>query len=377
MHRKFSPPPTNGCTPCAAVPKRACDVKSRWWCYTLNNPLPQEISDFRPGDFGVHQLEAGDNGTPHLQGVCYFSQLKTLAALKKLHFRVHWEVMSGTADQAIDYCNKPIANHPNPKIRDAAPPLSPPVTWGEKPRQGKRSDLHDAADIIRETAGPISKKMRAVAESNPAAYIKYHRGFAALALAYEETAPKGKPSNWRPWQQWMLDILQRPADDRHIFWVVDRHGGQGKSTLVQYLITNFPEDYAVLQGKVADMAFAYQGEGVVFFDVPRTQLDHMDHLYNFAEQLKNGSIFSTKYESRRKVFPSPHVVFFANALPAADKWSDDRLILVDLEPFTPHTIPVPLFHPPALPHTDIDTDGSDSDDESTYGAPTQEFHYGG
>lgn len=351
----------------AAAPKRPCDIRSRGWIYTLNNPLEHEYDTFRPGEYGQHQLEEGEKGTPHLQGFCYFSQPKTFATMKKIHPRAHWMVMNGTIDENLVYTSKETGR------------IKPPVSWGEKPRQGKRSDLHDAADILRSTGGPVHKKLRAVAEANPAAFIKYHRGFAALAAITAEVEPEGKPAVWREWQQWLLEYLQRPADDRHILWVYDPSGGKGKSTLVRYLTTNHPDDYASLKGKVADMAYAYNSEGVVFFDVPRTQLEHMDHLYAFAEELKNGSVFSTKYESRRKVFKSPHVVFFANAMPSVGKWSNDRVILVNLEPFTPETIPVPPFHPPALPHTDTDSDSDDaSDDESVYNAETQrEFHFGG
>lgn len=72
------------------------------------------------------------------------------------------------------------------------------------------------------------------------------------------------------------------------------------------------------------MAYAYNGEPMVFFDVTRTQAEHMDHLYQFAEQLKNGIIFSSKYESGTKCFDPPHVVFFANQGPHPGKWSADR-----------------------------------------------------
>lgn len=319
------------------VPARACDIKSRSWVYTINNPDDHDIDMFRPGTYGVHQLEMGETGTPHLQGVCHFDQPKTLAAVKKIHNKAHWEVMRGSLKQAVDYCTKEDTR------------VTPPVTWGEMPNQGKRTDLHDVAAVIRSTEGPASKKMRAAAEANPSAFIRYHRGFAAYAAITSVPERKSKPLVWHPWQKWVLQYLRQRPDNRTIVWVTDPTGGQGKSTLVQYLITNHPEDYVLLGGKVADMAFAYDGQGVVFFDVPRTQLEHMDHLYNFGEQLKNGSVFSTKYESRLKTFKAPHVVFFANAPPAAGKWSADRVLHLDLEQFTAYTIPVPPFVPPALP----------------------------
>jgi len=301
------------------------------------------------------QEERGDNGTVHLQGVCYFSQPVTLAAVKKLHTRAHWEVMKGTLDQAIAYCMKE-----DTQIR-------PPVTWGDKPQQGKRSDLHDCAIAMAEVDGSVQKKLRHVAEINPSAFIKYHRGFAALAALQVKPVPKGKPESWHDWQRWLLDYLRTEPNDRTIVWVTDPTGGRGKSTLVQHLITTYPEEYTYLSGKVPDMAFAYNGTRVVFFDVPRTQLDFMNHLYNFAEQLKNGAIFSTKFESGLKTFKSPHVVFFANAPPDYSKWSHDRVLHIDLEPFTPDTLPVLPFIPPVPlvdnPNLDQDEDVYDAETE--------------
>lgn len=351
---------------------RACDIRSRSWVFTVNNPAVEELDTFRPGVYGVMQEERGENGTVHLQGVCYFSQPVTLAAVKKLHGRAHWEVMKGTLDQAIAYCMKEETQ------------IRPPVTWGEKPQQGKRSDLHDCAIAMAEVEGSVQKKLRHVAEINPSAFIKYHRGFAALAALQVKPVPKGKPSVWHPWQEWLLQHLRTVPNDRTIIWVTDAVGGTGKSTLVQHLITTYPEDFTTLSGAVADMAYAYEGERVAFFDVPRTKPTKMDHLYEFAEQLKNGSFLSTKYEPRRKIFPSPHVVFFSNSPPEAGKWSEDRLVHVNLSPFTPFTIPVLPFAPPVVPALPVDNfvdeEGdtlsqimdADTDNEANEG-----FHFGG
>lgn len=378
----FLPPPT-------AIPRaglqvhapraprvRACDIRSRAWVFTVNNPAVEELNTFRPGIFGVMQEERGENGTLHLQGVCYFSQPVTLAAVKKLHGRAHWEIMKGTLERAIKYCTKP-----NPEFPDAPMPVRPPVSWGEKPAQGKRSDLHDCAIAMAEVEGSVQKKLRMVAETNPSAFIKYHRGFAALAALQVKPTPKGKPAEWHDWQKWLLAHLTTVPNDRTIIWITDAVGGTGKSTLVQHLITSFPEDYTTLSGAVADMAYAYEGERVAFFDVPRTKPTKMDHLYEFAEQLKNGSFLSTKYESRRKIFPSPHVVFFSNSPPEAGKWSEDRLVHVNLSPFTPFTIPVLPFAPPALPVDNlVDEEGDEFSqimDADTDNEANEEFHFGG
>jgi hypothetical protein len=58
----------------------------------------------------------------------------------------------------------------------------------------------------------------------------------------------------------------------------------------------------------------------------------MQHLYTMAEHLlKNGMLFSSKYESRVRVFDPPHVLFMSNQRPADGAWSADRVRLIDLD----------------------------------------------
>ena len=55
------------------------------------------------------------------------------------------------------------------------------------------------------------------------------------------------------------------------------------------------------------------------------------------EGIKNGSSFSSKYEAREKVFPTCHVLVFANAKPSPEvvnqNFTPDRLIFEDLSKF--------------------------------------------
>lgn len=135
----------------------------------------------------------------------------------------------------------------------------------------------------------------------------------------------------RAWQSAVISRLRVPPDDRHILWVRDSEGGIGKSRLARYLCLEMGA--SVLSGKIADMAYAYSTlqTPIVIFDVTRAQAEHSDHLYTFAEMLKNGQFFSSKYESRVVIFTPPHVVFFSNALYDQAKWSADRVVLLDLD----------------------------------------------
>ena len=85
--------------------------------------------------------------------------------------------------------------------------------------------------------------------------------------------------------------------------------------------------------KSADIKYAYEGERVVLFDLTRSQQEHFN--YEVMESVKNGTMFSGKYESKVKVYASPHVVVFANWLPDYSKLSMDRWDVWDLDESVP------------------------------------------
>jgi len=295
---------------------------SKKWCFTINHPTVADKTSFRPGVYGMAQVECGALGTEHLQGFCILATAARVTKMKSLHPKAHWEIMRGSLEQNEAYCSKD----------DTA--TSPPQrwTWGSRPvGQGKRTDLHDLADLVVKGGAALA------AQEMPHMVLKFPAGIRMLAQLRPVPVVVPPPAEWRPWQKELLAVLATPADDRTIWWYVDPTGGAGKSTLVRTVVgTGDPCTATALSGRVADMAFAYQSEKAVFFDVSRTMAENVKHLAQFAEQLKNGMFFSTKYESVLKRFPSPHVVFFSNSEPPQGLWSADRCKLVHLsvaEPF--------------------------------------------
>lgn len=73
-----------------------------------------------------------------------------------------------------------------------------------------------------------------------------------------------------------------------------------------------------------DFAFAYNWENIVCFDYDRDTKEHIN--YGLLENLKNGALWSPKYESKCKNFREVNVkvVCFANYAPDYSKLSDDR-----------------------------------------------------
>ena len=181
----------------------------------------------------------------------------------------------GSIEQSIEYCSKEESR------------VIPYRSWGvpPQPRPGKRSDLDDAVNYIRSLDGSAAYRMRMLACEHPGVYVKYFKGFWDLCRQLEVQQPL-PALPWHRWQQTVLTACLLEPNRRKIHWIYDSVGNRGKSYLSSYLVTN-PEYNAIeLCGKVADMAYAYNGERVVIFDIVRSQAEHIDHLYDFAERLK-------------------------------------------------------------------------------------------
>lgn len=144
--------------------------RSRGWCFTDNNPS----SDVLPAwgtIYRIYQKEQGASGTPHLQGYAYWSQPKTLKACKDLLPTAHWEVAKGSPQQNKDYCSKSVTR------------VSDPVEEGELPRQGKRNDIQEACDLIKE-----GKRLK---DLDGAVVVKYAKGLQLYRQLFQ--APRNTP----------------------------------------------------------------------------------------------------------------------------------------------------------------------------------------
>lgn len=123
------------------------------------------------------------------------------------------------------------------------------------------------------------------------------------------------------WQKEIIELVKTKPDARRIHWYWDPEGNKGKTTFAKHLWLHY--DVCFLQNaKKADMAYAYNGEKIVICNLPRTCEAFVS--YDALESLKDGMIFSAKYESKTKVFDNPHVIVFANFEPETTKLSEDR-----------------------------------------------------
>jgi len=132
-----------------------------------------------------------------------------------------------------------------------------------------------------------------------------------------------------PWQQAVVDMIKTKCeDDRKIYWLYDEIGGMGKTAFTKYC--NVTLGASIIRGgALKDIAFSLpESPKIVIFDITRSQECRVN--YEALEAVKDGMIFSAKYESRMKVFDSPWMIVLANFAPDKEMLSADRWEIINL-----------------------------------------------
>lgn len=261
--------------------------------------------------YHVYSLETcPTTGRPHIQGFIVFPNPRHLSALRNQFFEPkngsgYLDNCKGNSISNLDYSTKEGSYY-----ESGNRPLTPEekgIKEQHRWEQYKQLNRAGQADLI-----PFD------------VYIRYKRSFnedAAEHIPIEKLS-RLDTTNLYEWQKVVIDKLLNVTDDRKILWIYDPEGGKGKSELYSYLVEQgaFP----MAMGKYADMAYTVPQKGcnIFMFNLARQQEVYVQ--YNFLEDLKDGSIHSTKYVPVYKRFKRPHVVVFANCLPDEQKMSKDR-----------------------------------------------------
>lgn len=251
-------------------------TRGRTWCFTWNNYRDIDIQ------YLVEKLscerylfgeEIGTSGTPHLQGVVHFKNARTFEQCRKIFKNNHIEKCDNF-HASLKYCSK-----------DGK-------TFSNIPGMTTRKEI--------------------------------------LLKKYEDVV-------WKDWQQSLIEEINTQPDDRTVIWVVDKNGNSGKSFLSKYLYLKY--DAIIADGKKdnvfnqvknwMDVHNNSESPKIIILDVPRHNADYIN--YGVLEQLKNGLIYSGKYEGGVCAFESPHVVIFSNDEPDYSKFTGDRWKIIDLE----------------------------------------------
>lgn len=313
---------------------------SRYWVFTFNNYTEDDVirlsSKIENLDYIVFGKEIGNSGNKHLQGYCEVKSNKTLKTIKLLlgSETIHCEeTKARNKNHAINYCKKGEQSHEEwEKMRTDGPNFGKNADFVEKiwkPKcQGQRTDLtkyHMINDMAK-----TNKSFSEIADFNPEIAIKFHSGIKTLINEHKIHHQKSSLQEYMnqytllDWQERLRIELSGKPHNRKIIWYIDEEGGCGKSIMTKWLYAN--TDCTMFNNaKTADIAAAWNGEQIVIFDLARCLNGDMIN-FQAIESLKNGMIFSSKYNSHTKVFNQPHVVIFANWPPtnlealSKDRW---------------------------------------------------------
>lgn len=292
---------------------------AKHWCFTWNNYTSDDVTRLSSLDVSspsakvsylIFGKEVSTTGTPHLQGFVSFTRRLAQAQAKTvLGGDPHLEVCRSIR-HSIKYCGKDDQS---------------PVVIGTPPLDQSPSARNEYALFI-DTVRSGVRDCKILRETHPNVMARYPRYASAVLRDHE---PKTAPPllSLRPWQQFVLEYLSADVNPREIGFAVDTKGNSGKSYLCS-LIEHQLDDVQVMRpGKFADMALEYNPiTKVLLIDIPRCKLEHFQ--YDFLECVKDGRLFSPKYDSHMKRFIPPHVFVFMNETPDMTKLSDDRYVVI-------------------------------------------------
>lgn len=251
--------------------------RGRKWVFTLNNYTDEETEDLinsltQKQAMFIIGKEMGDEKTPHLQGYIEFKNARSFNSLKKINKRLSIRIARGNRQQNIIYCSK---------------------------------------EYVHISTFPLPRKVR-------------------LLNNYKNVI-------WKKWQQDIINIVNSEPDDRTINWFYEPTGNVGKSFLCKYLCLKY--SCIIADGKKNDIFNQIktwldchednEDPKIIICDVPRHNLDYIN--YGALEQIKNGLIYSGKYEGGQCLFGNPHLIILANERPDISKMSLDRWNIVFIE----------------------------------------------
>lgn len=205
----------------------------RRFVFTLNNYTDAEytalIEFSKNTTWFIMGKETGETGTPHLQGACVLGKQMAFSTLKASpgFTRSHIEPMRGEPQASRDYCSKQDLNF---------------YEIGALPQPGKRSDLHEVCDAMRD-----GRTLRDIAQDHPTQIVKFSRGL----LYYRSLLAKPR------------DVENPPK----IFWIYGPTGC-GKSRFVYELAMAIAKDSHNIWSTSSDLKWfdGYDGQKVAIFD---------------------------------------------------------------------------------------------------------------
>lgn len=271
-------------------------------------------------EFVLYGKELTSSDGPHLQTLIITTNRVRGKTLKNKLLNKKWwiEGMKGTIKQNVAYCSKD---------KDV-------TAHGTQPAEkepGKRNDILNCRDWLKEAYRSNYELWNSDFFSLMLRYPRLERARDTLARGNRLNLAIHSDEQLRSWQSSLAHYLDGRANDRSIRFIVDESGGSGKTTFAKYTYAKCPEKTQLLTGgSFKDIAYALdESKSIFIFNIPKKGMQYLS--YNILEGLKDGIVFSSKYESTMKMWSTKnHVVVLCNEQPDFDQLTLDRYDIVTI-----------------------------------------------
>jgi len=275
-----------------STPKKQ-DSTAKRWCFTHNFEIEEDekketatidkiVGLFRRiSTYYIFSIEKGEkNSRRHIQGYVELKEAMRLTGVKKLvDETTHWEKSKSGRTNNLVYISKD--------------PIKGPFEWDSKTCKKYTAE---ELDLITDD------------------------------MLFD-------------WQKDIINnIISKKAEKRKIYWFWSKEGEVGKTEFIKYLMYHYNAKFC--QGAKKDIMTNILGKDgqtparqIYIFGYPRTNEDFVS--YDALECVKDGLLFSSKYESSDAIIPIPHVLVFANFEPDRETMSKDRWIVKNIDKIPP------------------------------------------
>lgn len=308
-------------------------ASTRWkmpgYMITINNPNTKPV--FKKGymKYMVYQLEKGENGTPHYQMYLQTFKRHSYDELRKIldQSKASPQEQRKSADACRKYCMKKETRIEDPIEYGKFSPTVRGTAYEMKPDE-------IVAEIVKDfQKGATEHELlmkHGIHFSFHYSAFKRHISLIRKINSEQDLTIQLMQIELYPWQKKVKKLIE-DQNDRTITWVYDEEGNQGKTILAKKMCHNNPEYLLIENAKKADIALVYDYQKTIIFDLARSTENKINYIS--IEKLKDGNVFSSKYQSATKYSTSNKVAVFANFIPELQKLSQDRWQIIDLKGF--------------------------------------------
>ena len=145
----------------------------------------------------------------------------------------------------------------------------------------------------------------------------------------------------KPWQMELMKHIDNPSD-RKILWVQGEKCGEGKTWFQKYVQSLLGRRRVVAGGinihsNSASIAHALSKRplattDIFLFNIGKARNREQEVNYSFIEDLKDGNVFASKYDSKELMIKVPNIVMvFSNSTPDVKELARDRWEIFSIE----------------------------------------------